>query len=639
MGALNIAVIISGIDEEYQSTILSGIHEFADEKNLNIVHFIAFGGVLGRKNDIGEFNIYNLINYDVLDGAILLTNTIASPPVVVKIVDELRKAEIPVSSIDCDMEGFCYVGIDNVKAMEGMVRHIVEDHGVREVNFITGPDTNPESIMRHKAYRTVLAENGIEYDESMVYHGLFRERDGVAGIEEFVKNSRLGKAVVCANDVTALGAIARLKEYGYRVPEDVMVTGFDNVFNARNYYTPVTSVDRPLKKSGYIACRQVYDLLVGNETEKKVILDTTVCRNKSCGCHDIECDEINVFKHETYETIKIYHRDIPSVNSMSCQLAESDTLDENLENLKEFISKINCEKFFLCLCENLFSTEDEDGELNEEFITEGYTKNVEVPLAYCNGQYGKLEKFPSSLILSDLKCPTQYSKKYYFSPVHFNDRCLGYSVICNSEFPLRSPVYHTWIISLSNSLENIRKKLCLEKVNAKLENLYIYDPLTKIYNRNGFHESADEYVQKCVEYRKPLMIMFADMDGMKYINDNFGHKEGDCAIRNMAEAVKTACTADEVYARFGGDEFIVFGYDYSEEEAEKLSERIRNNIDEYNRTSQKPYNIGASIGWHSEIPDSVSDFTAIITRADQKMYREKRSKPTSREGRQRLGLE
>ena len=63
MGALNIAVIISGIDEEYQSTILSGIHEFAEEKNINIVHFIAFGGVLGNHNDIGEFNIYNLINF------------------------------------------------------------------------------------------------------------------------------------------------------------------------------------------------------------------------------------------------------------------------------------------------------------------------------------------------------------------------------------------------------------------------------------------------------------------------------------------------------------------------------------------------------------------------------------------------
>ena len=65
MGAINIAVIISGIDEEYQSTILSGVHEYAKENNLNIVHFIAFGGVLGsEKNDVGEFNIYNLINYD-----------------------------------------------------------------------------------------------------------------------------------------------------------------------------------------------------------------------------------------------------------------------------------------------------------------------------------------------------------------------------------------------------------------------------------------------------------------------------------------------------------------------------------------------------------------------------------------------
>ena len=74
---LNIAVMVSGIDEEYQHDILQGIHEFARNHHINICHFVAFGGMLGNPNhDAGEYNIFNLVNYDKLDGAILLTNTI-----------------------------------------------------------------------------------------------------------------------------------------------------------------------------------------------------------------------------------------------------------------------------------------------------------------------------------------------------------------------------------------------------------------------------------------------------------------------------------------------------------------------------------------------------------------------------------
>jgi len=638
MGALNIAVIISGIDEEYQSTILRGIYDFADEKNLNIVHFIAFGGVLESKRfDYGEYNIYNLINYDILDGVILLTNTIASPAVVQEIVSKIKNHDIPVASIDCDMEGFNYVGIDNTAAMEQMVRHIVEEHGIRSVNCITGPEMNPESIMRFEAYKKVLAENNIPFDEEMVYRGRFRERDGYAGVGEFIRRGKLGKAVVCANDVMAIGAFNRLREEGYRIPEDIAVTGFDNIFNARNYYTPITTVDRPLRKSGYIACQQVYNEITGIKQERSIILETSVCRNQSCGCHDTECDNLIEFKKETYQMIEVYHRDVPSVDSMTCVLADSDNFEQNIESLKKYVEQLNCEKFYLCLCEN-WSGEYSDDSAKDDYLINGYSENVEVPLVYCNGQFGKLVKFPSSQILADLKCPTAHSKRYYISPVHFNDRCLGYSVICNSNFPLSSPMYHTWTISLSNSIENIRKKICIERVLSKLEALYIYDPLTGVFNRNGFHEKVDGYLEISISAGTPVMIMFADMDGMKFINDNFGHKEGDHAIKSMAEAVRDACTDDEVYARFGGDEFIVFAHNYDEKKSEELCERIRKNIDDYNENSQKPYKIGASIGWHLEVLQSFEEFNSVITRADQKMYREKRNKPTSREGRQRLGI-
>ena len=111
---INIAVVVAGIDEEYQNTILLGIQDFAAEKKINICNFIAFGGILKNKqHDMGEFNIYNLINFEKFDGVILLTNTISSPKITKQLSEKITAANIPAACIDNDLNNFYYIGIDN----------------------------------------------------------------------------------------------------------------------------------------------------------------------------------------------------------------------------------------------------------------------------------------------------------------------------------------------------------------------------------------------------------------------------------------------------------------------------------------------------------------------------------------------
>ncbi|MDO5558203.1 MAG: GGDEF domain-containing protein [Oscillospiraceae bacterium] len=635
MGILNLAVIISGIDEEYQSTILSGIHEFAQEHDINIAHFVAFGGVLGNiKNDVGEFNIYNLINYEQFDGAILLTNTIASPKITQKIVNSLRKSGIPASSIDFDFEDFYHVGIDNKKAMKEVVTHLIEKHGVRTINYVSGPAINPESILRFEAYTEVLGEHQIPFDKERVFQGSFRERDGRMAVTKFLNSSLpLPDAIVCANDAMAIGTISTLEENGIKVPEDIIVTGFDNIYNARNYYPSITSVDRPLKKSGRIACSQIYNCIKGVEQPRSVHLDTRVVEAMSCGCMAKDNEDTVRFKKDTYRNMEIYHRDVPMINQMACNLAQCDNLDQNIEILKKYIEFIECEKFYLCLCDDCFNFSDiteNNIRKMDRYTIHGYTESVKVPLVYCNGQFGSLDAFDSAMMLPDLYTTSPTSNLYYFSPIHFRERCLGYCVICNTAFPLQSPLFHTWIMNIGTSIENIRKLGCIENALSEVEKLYIIDPLSMIYNRNGFRRFTDSMYNDCIINKSSVMLMFADMDRMKYINDNFGHKEGDSAIRNMAQAVESACMHDEICARFGGDEFIVFACDYTEEKAQDLMRRIYENVNKYNEISGKPYKIELSIGWHIEVPERDTKLNTLITKADQKMYREKKKKPYKR---------
>lgn len=268
---INIAVIVSGLDEEYQSNIIGGINRFARENEVNVSYFAAFGGMLASKRfDIGEYSIYNMVDFTKFDGVLLMTNTICAPDVKERIVNKVRKAGIPAVVIDnseySDMYDIC---IDNTAAMEEIVNHVITEHGAKVINYISGPLSNPEAKDRYEAFLRVMSENDLEADPARVFYGEFRSGDGKLAVDEFVKSGlSLPDAFICANDAMALTAVSALQKLGYRVPDDVIVTGFDYTYNARNFCPALTSVKRPLFTSGYKACSIIYDIISGGKPHK-----------------------------------------------------------------------------------------------------------------------------------------------------------------------------------------------------------------------------------------------------------------------------------------------------------------------------------------------------------------------------------
>lgn len=631
---VNIAVIISGIDEEYQNCILKGIKDYAIQQNFNVSCFVSFGGILAnKKHDTGEFNIFNLPNFEKFDGVILLTNTIPSSSVVEEICCKVREAGIPAVSIDSELDDSSYyIGIDNFAAMKEIVTHFVKHHNAKKLNFVSGPSNNIDSILRLNAYKEVLAEHDIPIEEERIYNGFFRGQDGRRAVEYFLNSSLpLPDVIICANDTMALSAVIALEKRGIMVPEQVMVSGFDNIYTARNYSPEITSVDRPLYESGYLACEKIYKHINNIPQNRKDILDTTPVFTESCGCNDNRNESITDFKKSNYYALEAYNVGIPIINRMTESLTESETFSDNMEYLKNFVTEIKCEKFFLCLCEDWqWSGHLGNPYYNYEYLTKGYTRSVSVPLAYYDGCFRTHDDFDTSMILPDLFEDSEGGKMYFFSPIHYQDRCLGYSVICNSNFPIDSPVYHTWIMSISTSLENIRKLICLESAVNELEKLYVIDPLGNIYNRNGFTRFTKDLFNDCVINKRKLMIMFIDMDGLKYINDHYGHKEGDQAIVQICNILKNICASGEICARFGGDEFIIFASDYTEKQAEALTQSLVREIGEYNSFSNKPYKIDASSGYYIASPDQNTTMFNVISVADKRMYEAKKKKKHSK---------
>lgn len=172
-------------------------------------------------------------------------------------------------------------------------------------------------------------------------------------------------------------------------------------------------------------------------------------------------------------------------------------------------------------------------------------------------------------------------------------------------------------------LINQRYKLYLMK---KIEEISGTDVLTGLYNRRGFCSEYDRLLESLGD--EPLAVIMCDLDGLKYINDTFGHEEGDNAIHTAAVALKDVCPANAICTRLGGDEMMaVFPYNENSMDVRTLFCKY---LDEYNSKSEKPYSVAASIGIYITANGEKPDFEELVKKSDVLMYEEKKRRKTAR---------
>ena len=185
------------------------------------------------------------------------------------------------------------------------------------------------------------------------------------------------------------------------------------------------------------------------------------------------------------------------------------------------------------------------------------------------------------------------------------------------------------IVELQSSLCERVKELesaIIEKEQAEeaLRNLSLTDHLTGLYNHRGFFTVAEHAIRMARRTRQNSLLIYADMDGLKEINDTKGHAIGSLAIAKLAEILRRTFRDCDVVARVGGDEFAVFAPNVSIEESDILVQRVKANLDSHNQDHPDDYPLGLSIGWVAVGYDDQSTLEAQLERADTKMYADKR---------------
>jgi diguanylate cyclase (GGDEF)-like protein len=183
------------------------------------------------------------------------------------------------------------------------------------------------------------------------------------------------------------------------------------------------------------------------------------------------------------------------------------------------------------------------------------------------------------------------------------------------------------VLVLVSSFQAQRSMEARARAEEQMRRLSLTDDLTGLYNRRGFLALAEQQMRVAHRDRKPMMVISADLDGLKGINDTFGHKEGDAAIVETAHILRESFRDADLVARVGGDEFaILLTGGEAEFDAGMLGGRLEATLEAHNETDARRYKISVSAGFATLDDGGTSTFDEWLHRADTMMYERKRQK-------------
>ena len=252
MSRKRVAIFANGWGNDCLMEIGHGVRQEAALADMDVFAFVDYS-VNTEIDEVKkkEFNIFTLPDLRDFDAAIALGNSLNSHFETEYIQEMFAKTRIPTMCLEYKMDGVDYLGSDDYSGMHELARHMMVDHKVKDILYMGGIKGHSGEEIRKKAVLDVAKECGVTIPEENILIGDF---SGARAVEELQKwclsHPKMPEAIICANDSMAIGLCDWLKEHGFRIPEDIKITGFDCIKDGQEYQPVITSVNREWVKMG-----------------------------------------------------------------------------------------------------------------------------------------------------------------------------------------------------------------------------------------------------------------------------------------------------------------------------------------------------------------------------------------------------
>lgn len=637
---IKIAVVSGDSESVYTGPLVTKLCSRLNEYGYHILwfHTSSEEGSQGTPHEVGEINIYNLINYEAIDAMIMLTLTIKSDSVKKSIAKKALLHCVPLISLDENIEGAYNISFDYNESLHEIIDHVIEVHGRKKLAFMRGDRGNVVSDQREEIFRKAMAEHGLEVDESLIGTGYFWHEAAENVFEKWYKSGNIPDAVICANDSMALGVCRKAEELGLSVPDDIIVTGVDGIPEAMNYNPSITTARTNMSVAAEHISDALHKILCGEMAPVGFNpMKAERFYARSCGCRAAAAvRDMNHNMHILYDDLNRFKYYAKSVITTADEVKIDSDFVKTVRKMDVFLKSIWTKHSWLCICDDFISEIKEGDDFNQDYSfyrTNGYSARVGYGVEY-DTDIGKsyiLPAFPTEHLVPELDSVLQNCLNIMFQPIHFQDKAIGYIAVEFTQCPGNYNVMNTFdcgVIALV--LENARVQATLRSSLDKLEEMYIRDPLTMLLNRRGFFKFAQKAFEDCCANGREFIMISIDLDYLKKINDTYGHGDGDFAIKTMAKAISEASEGRLFTARFGGDEYVAAGISPHEGFDNEYIAKLNECLERLNSTSGKPYKVGASIGVYKAVPGEEDGMDVFIKEADDLMYADKKRRKAGR---------
>lgn len=299
---MNIGVLIAELMDPYQQELIRGIREEAEKRNYKLICFLSgaldhdYAVYKDRNRVIQEINSRSVDCLIIFSGPVGMS---CGKEGLQKFISTLDN--IPVISIGAELEGVISITTDNYTGFYDLVSHFISKHKMTRPGFLIGPRSNIEVQIRIKAFQEALRDNGIPYDEDCVVEGNFTPGDGVIGVDTLFDRKVEIDGLICTDDITAIEAMSRLIDQGFRIPEDIPVGGFDDEERGQYFIPSLSTVRQSPLDQGRMALLAADQELRGEKPESSIVLDSTMVLRESCGCSQSESTSLQSSEDNTDE--------------------------------------------------------------------------------------------------------------------------------------------------------------------------------------------------------------------------------------------------------------------------------------------------------------------------------------------------
>ena len=600
-----IAVCLTKIQDEVTYEFIDALYQTVKGSDYRLLLFNSFSDLYHQNvYDEGAKSIYKLLNYDLVDAVIIKADTINDHQVIRDLIARAKERQIPVILLNMKAEG-CYSIVPSYEnVFSQLIEHVIKVHHKRKLYFLSGSMGESNSMLREKIFRETLRDCGIDPQTAKVAYGEYWYGPAERAVENWIQSGDLPEAIICANDAMAVAACKVLKRHQIRVPEDMIVTGFDGV-PSYQFHRPALSTCT--RTSSVLAgkCREMLtNILEKNKPPYRDIEEYTLTIQESCGCrkqshpdYQLCADRLCVSRWDTQRHEEFILSQVERV---------VETIDMGIigNKLNSFIlpdSMVALNSDFLAATRSNVKPDPGRPFAEEMIVISSLDSNLD---RHRYALYKSAEMYPH------LEEAVSEDTMFLFQSIYVENNVCGYYIVKSKELLTDASKIHrvSKVMNLAFSL--IISRMQQDHMSHSLEEMQYHDPVTGVLNLKGLVKRINELYPIWKE--RAIAVSVYNIPKYQFIYENYGLKDVEETVQLTADALRMANPQDTVTARISDDSFCII----NEAEDQGAAGLIINDsvrafyrfIESFNKTQDKEYfvevNCGcttAAAGWNNDM--------------------------------------